>query len=100
MTNIYEVIKKPVMTEKSFALAARGQYTFEVEPTATKEEIRKAVELLYKGTKVSGVAVLRNPGERVLWRTRGRRPFEGRRSGLKKALVSLSEGKIEVFEKK
>lgn len=98
--NIYEVIKKPVVTEKSFALAAKGKYTFEVAKETTKEEIKKAIELLYKGTKVSGVAVVRLPGKRVFWRTRGKRPVEGRQHDLKKALVSLSEGKIAAFEKK
>ena len=98
--NIYRVIKRPIVTEKSFALAAKGKYTFEVVKEATKEEVKKAVELLYKGTKVAGVAVLRLPGKRVFWRARGKRPVEGQKSGLKKAMVSLSEGKIEVFEKK
>ncbi len=98
--NIYEVIKKPMMTEKSFALAAGGKYTFEVAEKATKEEVKKAIELLYKGTKVAQVAILRLPGKKVFWRARGKRPVEGQKSDLKKALVSLSEGKIEVFEKK
>lgn len=98
--NIYRVIKRPIVTEKSFALAAQGKYTFEVVKEATKEEIRKAVELLYKGTKVARVAVLHRPGKRVFWRTRGRRPVEGQKSDLKKAVVSLSEGKIELFGKK
>jgi len=98
--NIFQVVKRPVVTEKSFALASKGQYTFEVAEVANKEDVAKAVELLYKGTKVAKVAITRLPGKRVFWRTRGRRPIEGKRSGLKKALVSLSEGKIEAFEKK
>ncbi len=98
--NVYQVVKRPLVTEKSFALAAKGKYTFKVAKEATKKEIGKAVELLYKGVKVSEVRVAYLPGKKVLWRTRGRRPIEGQRSGLKKALVTLSEGKIEVFEKK
>ncbi len=98
--NIYGVIKRPLITEKSFAQAARGKYTFEVAEDATKAEIKRAVELLYRGTKVSGVAVARLPGKRVRWRVRGRRPVVGQQGGIKKAVVSLSAGKIEVFEKK
>ena len=87
------VIKKPLVTEKStFAMGERSQYAFEVDPRATKDDIKRAVEQLYK-VKVVGV------------NTQNRKGKQRRlRYGLvvepttKKATVRLAEGQtIEMF---
>uniref|UniRef100_A0A831YZN1 Large ribosomal subunit protein uL23 n=1 Tax=candidate division WWE3 bacterium TaxID=2053526 RepID=A0A831YZN1_UNCKA len=98
--NVYQILKIPVISEKGLAQARQGKYLFRVAVGATKKEIAKAVEAVYKGVKVAGVNVLRTPAEVVRWRTPKKRPVKARRSGEKKALVTLAEGKIEIFEEK
>jgi large subunit ribosomal protein L23 len=94
MPPLHRTIIRPVMTEKSSAAyQERREYTFEVEPTATKPAIRSAIESLF-GVKVTGVwtANVRGKTRRV-----GR--SVGRRADWKKAIVTLREGDtIEVFE--
>ena len=57
MANIqyYDVILKPVITEKSMSVMADKKYTFLVHPDATKSQIKEAVEKMFEGTKVKGV---------------------------------------------
>jgi len=98
--NIYQVIKKPIITEKSQALAAVGKYVFSIAKEATKGEVARAVEALFKDVKVSEVNICKNHGKVVSWRRKGQRSLEGRRSDVKKAIVTLSKGKIELFEEK
>lgn len=88
-----EVIKRPLITEKSTALGAENKYAFAVAPTANKTEIKRAVEAIFK-VKVKEVHTMRVRGKR---RRMGR--FEGRRPHWKKAVVTLHEGeRIEIFE--
>ncbi len=96
--NIYQVIKRPIITEKSQALATQGKYSFVIASQATKREVARAVEAQFKGTKVARVNITKNPGRTVSWRRRGRRPIQGRTKDVKKAVVTLSKGKIELFE--
>lgn len=98
--NIYQVIKEPIITEKSQSLAAQGKYAFVVAREATKEEVARAVEAQFKGVEVSKVNISKSPGRLVSWRRRGRQPIRGRRQDVKKAIVTLSKGKIELFEEK
>lgn len=98
--NLYQVIKKPVVSEKGYAQARQGKYLFQISPQATKGDVAGAVEALFKGTKVSKVAIIRSPEKEVRWRTAKKRPVKSTRSGMKKALVTLSQGKIEFFEEK
>ncbi len=83
----YELIQKPLVTEKSTVLRdIRNQYTFKVLKDANKSEIRKAVETLF-GVKVEKVNIINLPGKyrRVMGRP-------GKTAGWKKALVKLKEG--------
>ena len=91
--NSYEILRRPVITEKSTMLSEMGQYVFEVARDANKIEIRRAVEEIFK-VKVRAVNTLRVPGkERRLGRTKG---FT---SPWKKAIVSLEPGqRIELFQ--
>ncbi|MFZ5648759.1 MAG: 50S ribosomal protein L23 [Bacillota bacterium] len=92
MKNPRDILKKPLITEKSMDLVAENKYTFIVAPDSNKIEIKKAVEELFK-VKVDKVHTIRYKGR--VKRVRGRL---GRTSGYKKAIVTLKEGKIEIFE--
>jgi large subunit ribosomal protein L23 len=90
---LYEVIKRPLVTEKNTALQAHGKYGFEVDSRANKVQIKQAVE---KAFKVSVTAV-------NVMSVRGRERRIGRRvvaaSSRKKAVVTLKTGdKITIFE--
>ena len=82
----YDVILSPVITEKSTRLSEANQVIFRVAPHATKPEIAKAVEALFK-VKVTAVNTLRTRGK--LKAFRGRR---FRKSDTRKAIVTLAEG--------
>ena len=96
MRSIYDVIKRPIISEKSTALAeVGGKYAFQVAVEANKNEIKDAVQKLFN-VKVTQVRTLIVHGKvkRV-----GR--FETKRPNWKKALVTLVEGqKIEFFQTK
>ncbi len=83
---MYDLIRSPVVTEKSTAGSAHGQVTFRVPLDASKPEIKAAVEGVFK-VKVVAVNTLRQLGK--LKRFRGRL---GKRSDFKKAMVTLAEG--------
>lgn len=82
----YELILRPVVTEKSTLGSEHGQVTFRVRLDATKPEIKAAVEQLFK-VKVDAVNTIRVRGK--VKRFKGRL---GKRSDYKKAVVSLAEG--------
>ncbi len=82
----YDIILGPVITEKATLLSEHNQVAFRVAMTATKPEIRKAIEELFR-VKVTAVNTLRVKGKTK--RFRGR---VGRRSDYKKAIVTLAEG--------
>jgi len=82
----YDIIVSPVITEKSTQGSMWNQVTFKVDPRASKPEIKKAVEDLFK-VKVDKVNTLNQDGK--VKRFRGRM---GRRNGVKKAIVTLAEG--------
>ncbi len=94
MKDIYQIIRRPIITEKSSLQKDRhNQYTFEVDPDANKIEIKEAVEKIFK-VKVSEVRTSNYAGKRKrLGRSMGRRP------DWKKAVVMLRAGEhIEFFE--
>jgi len=91
--NPRDIIKKPVITEKSMQLLEDNKYTFIVDMKANKPEIRKAVEELFK-VKVEKVRTMRVKGKPKRFRN-----SVGRTPDVKKAIVTLGEGeKIELFE--
>jgi len=88
-----DVILKPVVSEKSYALLDAGVYTFVVHPDANKTEIRQAVEAIF-GVQVTKVNTLNRKGKK---KRRGR--WFGTRPDTKRAIVTLAEGqKIDLFE--
>jgi large subunit ribosomal protein L23 len=95
MPTLHEIIVRPVVTEKSSAaFQARGEYTFQVHPEATKSLVRHAVESLF-GVHVTGVWTSNQRGK-----TRRVGKSVGRRNHWKKAIVTLREGEAieQIFE--
>lgn len=96
MANVqyYDVIIRPVITEKSMSGMGDKKYTFQVHPEATKQMIKEAVEKMFDGAKVKSVNTLTVPGKK---RRRGR--IVGYTAKQKRAVVQLtSESKdIELF---
>jgi len=91
--HLYEVLQRPLITEKSTGLQAYGQYVFEVDKEATKPQIKQAVEKAFS-VEVTAVNVMIVPGKR---RRLGRRQLPAH--PWKKAIVTLKPGdKIELFE--
>lgn len=90
-----DVIIRPVVSEKSYGLLDANVYTFEVAPEASKPEIRDAVQTIWPGVKVLKVNTLNRKGKRI----RNRRSFTyGRRADSKRAIVTLADGSIDLFE--
>lgn len=83
---LYDIIVSPVITEKSTLGSEHGQVTFKVAKTATKPQIKQAVESLFK-VKVTAVNTLVQKGK-----TKRFRGIPGRRADTKKAIVTLAEG--------
>ena len=89
---LYDVIKKPLITEKSRMAMSLGQYTFEVRKDATKVEIAQAVELAFPGRKVKSVNTVYMPShtKRVGYKF-------GRTDSSKKAIVTIEGEPIEIL---
>ena len=91
--HLYEVLRRPLITEKYTALQAYSKYAFEVAREANKPQIKQAVEKAFK-VKVTAVNVMTVAGKR---RMLGRRQLPAH--SWKKAIVTLKPGdKIELFE--
>ena len=86
LLDAYDVIVSPSITEKSTLLSEHNQVVFNVRHTATKPEVKRAVELLFD-VKVKAVNTLNRKGK--VKRFKG---IIGRRSAVKKAIVTLEEG--------
>ena len=87
---LYDIIKRPIITEKSMEATTLNQYTFEVVKDATKVEIAQAVELAFPGRKVKSVNTVYMPShaKRVGYSA-------GRTQSGKKAIVTIADGPIE-----
>jgi large subunit ribosomal protein L23 len=97
MTNIHEVLRRPLVTEKSSRQsAAHGKYSFEVAADATRIMVKDAIETLFD-VQVAAVNILNVPPKRGR-RARSRRLLV-RKPGYKKAIITLAEGQtLEIFE--
>ena len=91
----YDIILKPLVTEKSMMAMEEKKYTFSVHPDATKSQVKEAVEKLFEGTKVAKVNTTNLDGK-----TRRRGRTAGKTAKTKKAIVQLTEDskEIEIFE--
>lgn len=91
--HVYEVLRRPLITEKNALLQVQGKYAFEVAAGANKQQVKQAVEKAFK-VNVIAVNIVRVPSKQ---RRIGRRQVLT--SPWKKAIVTLKPGgKIELFE--
>ena len=90
----YDVILKPIVTEKSMNFMSEKKYAFSVHPDATKNQIKEAVEKMFAGTKVAKVNTMNQDGK-----NRRRGLTSGKTAKMKKAIVQLTadSAEIEVF---
>ena len=97
MANVqyYDVILKPIVTEKSMAAMGEKKYTFLVHTEANRSMIKEAVEKMFEGTKVKNVNTMNLDGK-----TKRRGMTFGKTAKTKKAIVTLTEDSkdIEIFE--
>lgn len=91
--HVYEVLRRPVVTEKNTDLMAQNKYVFEVAKRANKDQVKKAVEKAFKVTVVS-VNMITVPSK-----PKGFGRLKGHKPSWKKAVVTLRPGdSIEIFE--
>jgi len=91
--HIYEVLRRPVITEKNSVLMDQNKYVFEVRKDANKAQVKAAVEKAFSVT-VTAVNVVTVPAK-----PKGFGRMKGTKSAWKKAIVTLKPGdKIEIFE--
>ena len=91
----YDVILKPIVTEKSMNAMGEKKYTFMVHPEANKSQIKEAVEKMFEGTKVKSLNTMNMDGK-----NKRRGMVVGKTAKSKKAIVALTEDSkdIEIFE--
>ena|ERR1700753_3417066 len=91
-TDPRDILVKPVVSEKSYALLDENKYTFIVDPRSNKTQIKQAVEAVFS-VKVTGVNTINRQGKRK----RSKTGF-GKRKDTKRAIVTLAEGdRIDIF---
>ena len=91
----YDIIRRPVITEKSMDAMSEKKYTFMVHTDATKTQIKEAVEKMFAGTKVKSVNTMNLDGKK-----KRRGMVVGKTAKTKKAIVQLTaeSADIEIFE--
>ncbi len=91
----YDVILRPVLTEKSMNAMGEKKYTFLVHPDATKSQVKEAVEKMFEGTKVANVNTINYDGKK-----KRRGMTVGKTAKKKKAYVQLTadSADIQLFE--
>ena len=97
MTTLYEILRRPLITEKSnYQSRKLNQYAFEVAENANRTQVKDAIETIFD-VKVESVNIINTPAKRGR-RARSRRLMV-RRPGYKKAIVTLQSGQtLEIFE--
>ena len=93
MKDPYSVVQTILVTERSMEMKDENKYVFKVLPSANKIDIRGAIETLYD-VKVESVNVMNRLGK---MKRAGKSPKKGRRANWKKAVVTLSEGDIDII---
>ncbi|HHY36248.1 MAG TPA: 50S ribosomal protein L23 [Firmicutes bacterium] len=91
MQSPWDIIRRPLVTEKAMRLVGENKYSFEVDRKANKTEIKQAIEAIFK-VKVKKVQTLQMPAKP---KRLGR--YVGKRSAWKKAIVTLEEGQTLPF---
>ena len=91
--NYYDIIKKPILTEKSNAIENLGKYVFIVDSESNKLQIRKAIEKIF-GIEVVKVNIINMDGKVKIFKGR-----KGKRSSYKKAIITTKDKKKIEFSK-
>ena len=86
MKNIHDIIKFPVVTEKSTKISENNQFVFKVDPRSSKDEIKNAIEKVFK-VKVKAVNTIKVKGKQKVFKG-----TKGKRSNYKKAIITLLKG--------
>ena len=86
MKNLYNIIKFPVVTEKSTKISENNQFVFKVDIDTSKEEVKKAIEKIFK-VKVKSVNTINVKGKKKVFKG-----TKGKRSDYKKAVITLIKG--------
>lgn len=95
MKDPHDIIIKPVVSEKTYVeVETFNRYTFIVATSASKPEIKDAIEFIFEGVKVGKVNTLNRKGKRV--RNRRNNTFT-KRTDTKRAIITLTEGEIELY---
>ena len=84
--NIYNIIKNPIVTEKTTKISENNQFVFKVDIDSSKESIKLAIEKIFK-VKVERINTIRIKGKQKIFKG-----TKGKRSDYKKAIISLKEG--------
>lgn len=88
MERNYQIIKRPLITEKTTMIAENNTYTFEVLKDATRVDVKNAIEAIFN-VKVENVNILNQTGK-----TKRFKGITGKRNNVKKAYVRLQEGQV------
>ena len=97
----YDLIRRPIISEKNTMLMESGQYTFEVMPDATKHQVKAAVETIFNVRVLTVNMMVVKPREKAkrVRSKEGVRRVEGSTAGWKKAIVKLAPGqRIDIFQ--
>tara|TARA_B100000161_G_C33218859_1_gene267520 strand:- start:141 stop:431 length:291 start_codon:yes stop_codon:yes gene_type:complete len=86
MKNLYNIIKFPVVTEKSTKISENNQFVFKVDIDTSKDEVKKAIEKIFK-VKVKSVNTINVKGKKKVFKG-----TKGKRSDYKKAVITLLKG--------
>ena len=86
MTNFYDIIKFPVVTEKSTKISENNQFVFKVAINSSKGDIKKAIEKVFK-VKVKAINTINVKGKKKVFKG-----TKGKRSDFKKAVITLVKG--------
>ncbi len=89
--SFYDIIRRPIITEKATAATELGKFSFEVSPSANKIKVKKAIEAIFN-VNVTQVNILNTKGKKKLFKGR-----EGFRKGQRKAIVTLKDGQTIDF---
>lgn len=86
--NLYKVIMSPVVSEKTSIASSLNQYTFKVAKSANKQDIKRAVELLF-GVKIKAIQTMNVKGKKKVFARK-----MGQRVNWKKAIIRVAEGQM------
>jgi large subunit ribosomal protein L23 len=92
----HDILRRPIISEKSTRLTRLNQYVFEVASEATRVDVKHAIEALFENVVVARVDILNTTPKQT--RSPRTRRMRIRKAGYKKAIITLEKGNIPIFE--